>query len=83
MLTTHISRWATANQVAMDRNYISEDREGGTHAVGEGVPGLTRDQLSVLTAEQWQQRKAEFIYESWVEAARRAIDRAPSSAAVP
>ena len=78
MPTTHISAWAAANNVAMDRGYIAEDREGGTPALGEGVPGLSREQLSVLTADEWQHRKGEFIYESWVEKARAAVEsRAP------
>ena len=73
MPTTHISAWAAANHVAMDRGYISEDREGGTQALGEGIPGLPREMLFVLPAEQWQQRKAEFIYESWVAKAHEAL----------
>ncbi len=74
MPTTHISAWAASNQVAIDRGYISEDREGGTQALGESVPGLPRETLLVLPAEKWQQRKAEFIYESWVAKARAALD---------
>jgi dienelactone hydrolase len=74
MPTTHISTWAAANNVAMDRGYISEDREGGTPALGEGVPGLSREQLNVLSADEWQRRKTEFIYESWIEKARTAVE---------
>jgi len=78
MPTTHISAWAAANQVEMDRGYISEDREGGTPALGDGVPGLTRQQLSVLTADEWEQRKDELIYESWVAKARQALTASPA-----
>jgi dienelactone hydrolase len=74
MPTTHISAWAAENQVAMDRGYISEDREGGTQALGEGVPGLPREALFVLRADQWQQCRTEFIYESWVAKAREALE---------
>jgi len=73
MPATHIRKWAAANNVAMDRLYNVEDREGGTPALGTGVPGLTRDQLSIFTDEQWQQRKNEFLYESWVAKAREAV----------
>ena len=66
MPTTHISSWAAANNVAMDRGYIAEDREGGTPALGTGVPGVTREQLCVFSANEWDQRKNELIYESWV-----------------
>jgi dienelactone hydrolase len=74
--TTHISQWAAANRVAMDRSYIAEDREGGTPALGQGVPGLSREQLSVFTPEEWTARKGELIYESWVERARAAMEAA-------
>jgi dienelactone hydrolase len=73
MPTTHISAWAEANNVAMDRLYVVEDREGGTQAIGQSVPGLSREQLSVFPAEDWQNRKAGLIYESWVAKARDAI----------
>jgi dienelactone hydrolase len=72
--TTHVSQWAAANNVAMDRGYIAEEREGGTPALGDGVPGLTREQLSVFTPDEWQKRKPELIYESWVAKARAALE---------
>jgi dienelactone hydrolase len=73
MPATHISEWAAANNVAMDRLYNVEDREGGTPALGANMPALTRQQLSVFTADQWQQRKGRFLYESWVANARQAV----------
>jgi dienelactone hydrolase len=74
MPTTRIADWATKNNVAMDRLYVTEQREGGTQAIGSNVPGLTRDELSVLRLDQWQARRAEFIYESWVAKARAALE---------
>jgi dienelactone hydrolase len=74
MPTTHISEWAATENVAMDRLYATEEREGGTAAIGRNVPALSRVQLSVLSDDDWQQRKAEFIYESWVTKARAAIN---------
>jgi hypothetical protein len=71
--TTHISEWAAANNVAMDRLYATEDREGGTQAIGLNVPALSRTQLSALSDEEWQKRKPDFIYESWVAQARNAL----------
>jgi dienelactone hydrolase len=73
MPTTHISRWAAASGVSLDRGYASEDREGGTPALGEGVPGLTRSELSVFTQQQWEHAKPQLLYESWVEKARAAM----------
>jgi dienelactone hydrolase len=81
MPTTHISAWAAASQVAMDRGYISEDREGGTRALGEGIPAVPREALFVLPAEKWHERKAEFLYESWVAKASAAAETSAAAAA--
>jgi dienelactone hydrolase len=70
---THISRWAKDQNVEMDRGYIAEDREGGTQALGQGIPGLSRADLSVFKADEWEQRKPQLIYESWVAKARAAV----------
>src|SRR5262245_38337499 len=35
MPTTHTGRWAAAHSVSLDRLYATEDREGGTPALGE------------------------------------------------
>ena len=77
MPTTRIGDWATKNDVAMDRLYATEEREGGTLALGVNLPGLSRDQLSILPLTEWQTRKPEFIYESWVAKAREAIQEKP------
>jgi dienelactone hydrolase len=73
--TTHISEWATANNVPMDRLYATEEREGGTQAIGTGVPALSRNQLSVMSDDDWHRRKSEFIYETWVAKARQETER--------
>jgi len=73
MPTTHISEWVKAENVAVDPRYASEDREGGLRALGVGVPGLTRSQLSVFTEGQWQRQKDRLIYETWVRKARSRI----------
>jgi len=71
MATTHIHDWATANGVSLDPLYASEQREGGARAIGTNVPALSRDQLSVFSMGEWEKRKGEMIYESWVQAASR------------
>jgi hypothetical protein len=70
MSTTHISEWANANGVVLDRLYASEDREGGAQALGTDVPALSRDVLSVFTPEEWEAHKDRLIYEAWLKAAR-------------
>ncbi len=71
MAETHIGEWVQAQAVEMDERYANEQREGGTRALGTGVPGLSREQLSVFGLEEWQRLKDWFVYESWVAAIRR------------
>jgi predicted esterase len=68
---THIAGWAAAGAVEMDKLYATEHREGGTRAIGAGVPALSRTQLSVLSAEEWPRRQTEFSHEHWLRKARR------------
>ncbi|MBM3745297.1 MAG: acetylxylan esterase [Acidobacteria bacterium] len=70
MPETHISQWAKQNGVEMDPLYSSEHREGGTRALDTGVPALTRADLSVFTAQEWEQRKASLIHEEWLRQAK-------------
>jgi Prolyl oligopeptidase family len=73
MPTTHISEWAAANSVPMDRLYADELREGGARALGTGVPALSRSQLSVFSDEEWDKQKERMIYETWIREARRQL----------
>ena len=40
---THISEWVRQTGYAVDKMYATEEREGGTLAVGTGVPGIARE----------------------------------------
>jgi dienelactone hydrolase len=73
MPETHIGSWAHEHGVAMDPLYATEHREGGARALGGAVPGLTRGQLGVFSAAEWEQHKDRLIYESWLRAARAAL----------
>ena len=66
-LTTHISTWARANNVDITASYIREDREGGLDALGINLPGLTREQLTVLPDPDWQANKDRLTYEAWAQ----------------
>ena len=70
MPTTHITEWAQKHNIYMDKLYATEQREGGTDALGDDIPGYQRENLSVFTPEQWLQYKNEFIFETWADAAR-------------
>ena len=74
---TRIGDWAAANAVEMDKLYATEEREGGTPALGKGFPGFKRDDLSVLSGDEWAKRKNEFVLESWLDAARAAATSGP------
>ena len=70
---THIAEWAQRNGVEMDKLYAIEHREGGTRAIGSGVPGVARADLCVFTAEEWSRRKDSLIHESWLRKARARV----------
>jgi dienelactone hydrolase len=65
--TTHVSTWAKANNVDITPNYIREDREGGLDALGTGLPGLTRKDLTALSDADWQANKDRLTYEAWAQ----------------
>jgi dipeptidyl aminopeptidase/acylaminoacyl peptidase len=75
MSETQIAEWAEKHSVDMDKLYATEHREGGTRALGVNVPALTREMLSVFADPQWESRKAELIYESWLERVRGTVGR--------
>ncbi len=72
---THIGRWARENFVGMDTRYSSEHREGGTRALGTGIPVPKAEQLAVFTSEEWTRHRDLLIHESWLERARTQLAR--------
>jgi dienelactone hydrolase len=67
---TRISDWAAQHSIPMDKLYATEQREGGTPALLDDVPGYQRDDLAVFTAEEWQQQRDTLIIDSWLAKAR-------------
>jgi len=63
---TYIREWARKENVEIDKSYTTEGLESGTHALGAGIPGLTREQLSVFSAAEWAREKDRLILEGWV-----------------
>jgi dienelactone hydrolase len=72
MPETHIGEWARRNHVYIEPAYDTELREAGIHALGSGIPGLTREQLTALPLAQWEKEKDRFIYEKWIVQAKKA-----------
>ncbi len=70
MPETHILQWAEKGGVFIDKAYATELREGGTRALGAGVPAVPHDALNALPPEQWQREKDKYVYETWLRNAR-------------
>jgi hypothetical protein len=70
MPETHIIEWAEKNGVAIDKLYATELREGGTRALGAGIPAVKHDLLNALPEDVWQRDKEKYVYETWVKEAK-------------
>lgn len=62
-----IKDWASAVGYLLNKSSSREDRDAGIQALIGNVPLMTSAQTDVLTPEQWQLRKNDFVYASWVE----------------
>jgi len=70
MPETHILEWAQKGGVPIDKAYATELREGGTRALGAGVPPVPHDDLNALPLGQWQREKGKYVYETWLKNAQ-------------
>jgi len=70
MAQVKISTWAAKNGVLVDRLYATEDREGGTMALGDDIPGYVPEMLDALSSEGWQSQREAFVLETWLEVAQ-------------
>jgi hypothetical protein len=73
MPETQIGEWAKHHNIAMDPLYATAHREGGTPALGAGVPGYTRADLGVFTPAEWERRKDRMIHQTWLREAKARI----------
>jgi len=73
-----IGDWARTHGIAIDASLASEEKEGGTLAVGDDVPGFQREELSVFAPAEWEKRKSTLAFSAWVAAAA-ATDRAAAN----
>jgi dienelactone hydrolase len=74
MPETHIMEWATQHNVPMDKLYFTEEREGGTRALGADVPAVAHDALDALPPDRWERDNDMYVYESWLRAAEASLD---------
>ncbi len=64
---THIAEWAKKNSVAIGQQSLEEDREGGVRAVGQNIPALTREDLTVLPEAEWKRQLSQLTYAAWAQ----------------
>ena len=72
---THIGEWAKREHVFIEPAYDTEVREAGVRALGSGIPGLTRQQLTSVPLAEWEQHRNLFVYENWIAHARAATGK--------
>jgi dienelactone hydrolase len=72
MPETHISDWAARYRVVCS-SLKKETGEGGTMAVGNDIPAVSRDLLHALPDYVWSSERERYIYETWVDHAKAAL----------
>ncbi|MGH9469634.1 MAG: alpha/beta hydrolase family protein [Terriglobia bacterium] len=70
MPVTHISVWARAHNVFIQPSYATEIRVGGTLALGDNIPAMPRNELSVFSLREWDRTKNQLVYPAWVKRAQ-------------
>jgi len=73
MPETYVRDWAKEHGVEMDPMYTAEGLESGARALGAGVPGLSRENLSVFSPEEWERRKDQLTSDAWVRRTRQEL----------
>jgi hypothetical protein len=65
MPETYIRDWARDEHVEIDPGYTTEGLESGTHALGQGIPGISEQQLNVFSLEEWRRMKDRLTLDAW------------------
>ncbi len=65
----HVSEWAVKTGARVGNGFGAELSEGGVRALSEDVPNVPREQLQVLTENEWRRQERDFVWESWAERA--------------
>jgi dienelactone hydrolase len=58
--------WAERVGYTLNKNSTRDDRDGGLPIIVANVPLLSQDQLNILSPADWDRRKSEFVYSTWV-----------------
>jgi dienelactone hydrolase len=70
-----IGDWAERTGATVPKNYNRSDRDAGIVALATDAPALDAKKLDVLSPAEWEQRKSEFIYGTWVQRAAESAGR--------
>lgn len=81
--TVRIGDWAAQVGAGFSKNYDRPDRDAGIIALAADVAHLTVDQLNVLPRSDWDQRKSDFVYATWLQRAAAASNSAANSKYAP
>lgn len=73
--TVKIGDWAERTGAAVPKNYNRNDRDAGIVALATDAPALDAEKLDVLSPAEWERRKSEFIYGTWVQRSAEAAGR--------
>jgi mannose-6-phosphate isomerase-like protein (cupin superfamily) len=71
--------WATAHHVRITAAYDNPTQEGGTPILDLHLPGLTREQLTVVPVADWQRDRAQYTFDAWLEHAHAAEAASPQN----
>ena len=72
MPTITIRDWAAQVGFPLTKSYAREDRDAGIIAIAGDVPLMTTDQTDIMSREEWDKQKQNFVYATWVERATAA-----------
>ena len=73
MPETHERDWAIANNITGPGSVRKEHDEGGTMALGNDIPAVSRDDLHAIPEAVWDSERENFVYETWVDRAETAV----------
>lgn len=73
MPETRVFDWAAKNNLKTLAGVSNEHDEGGTLALGSGIPVVSRDDLHAIPEAVWDSQRESYVYETWVDRAKAAI----------
>lgn len=73
MPETRIMDWAAKNGVTTPKSLQNAAGEGGTMALGNDIPAVSRADLHALPDAVWDTQRSDFVYETWVDRAKAAV----------